>query len=283
MTVTKAGTLAVALAVAGLAAPALRAQSALGEPMKSAALSSPVTVAGPAAAPANSGDETRPIPSPSDILQKYEAAVGGREAWSHFTSRYMKGIYQTEDESGFAAIEIFAEAPNLRFTKITFPNGIALRETCNGKTAWIEGPRGGILEFTGAARVAWMHDSEFNRSVNILLQLPAGKTVATAQVGKYSTYVLDFQPQKEISSKVYFDSASGFPVRIDDTVHLPSGDYPVQTYLDDYRAVDGVFFPFKLRHVEKGDVYTVRVTKIENNAPVDSSLFTKPDAVINTR
>jgi hypothetical protein len=247
------------------------------------ALSSPVTVAGPAAAPANSGDETRPIPSPSDILQKYEAAVGGREAWSHFTSRYMKGIYQTEDESGFAAIEIFAEAPNLRFTKITFPNGIALRETCNGKTAWIEGPRGGILEFTGAARVAWMHDSEFNRSVNILLQLPAGKTVATAQVGKYSTYVLDFQPQKEISSKVYFDSASGFPVRIDDTVHLPSGDYPVQTYLDDYRAVDGVFFPFKLRHVEKGDVYTVRVTKIENNAPVDSSLFTKPDAVINTR
>lgn len=279
MRVTEAWICTVAVAIAITTAPVLCAQSTLGEPMKTAALATSAS----APAPVITGDATRPIPTPSEILQKYEAAVGGREAWSHFTSRYMKGIYQTEDESGFAAIEIFAQAPNLRFTKITFRNGIALRETCNGKTAWIEGPRGGILEFTGAARVAWMHDSKFNRSVNILLQLPAGKTVATAQVGKYSTYVLDFQPQKEISSKAYFDSVSGFPVRLDDTVHLSSGDYTVQTFLDDYRSVDGVFFPFKLRHVEQGDVYTVHITKIENNAPVDSSLFTKPDAVINTR
>ena len=75
-------------------------------------------------------------------------------------------------------------------------------------------------------------------------------------------------------------------MRFDDTVHLPSGDYLVQTFMDDYREVDGVFFPFKFgRIVEKGDVYTVHVTKKikATNAPVDSSLFTKPDAVINTR
>jgi hypothetical protein len=30
-------------------------------------------------------------------------------------------------------------------------------------------------------------------------------------------------------------------------------------------------------------VFTVHVTKIENNAAVDESLFTKPDVVMNTR
>jgi hypothetical protein len=228
-------------------------------------------------------DEAKTTPAPTAIVKKYEAAMGGRDAWSHFNTRYLKGIYQTEDQSGFASIEIFAEAPNLRYEKIAFPNGATLRQVCNGKTAWLEGPRGDMLEFSGAARVAWMHESEFNRGTTLLLDLAPGKTVNTAQVGKYSTYVLDFQPSKIISSKVYFDTASGFVVRVDDTVHLPDGDYTVQTFLDDYREVDGVSFAFKIRHVEMGNVFSVHVTKIENNAAVDNSLFTKPDVVMNTR
>jgi outer membrane lipoprotein-sorting protein len=247
------------------------------------AVTQPAKTANSGAASSAAVDETKITPDPAAIVKKYEVAMGGREAWSHFTTRYMKGIYQTEDQSAFAAIEIFSEAPNLRYMKIASPNGVAIREVSNGTTGWLEGPRGDLFELTGAARLAWLHDAEFNRGATLLLDLPPGKTVGTAQVGKYSTYVLDFQPTKNISSKVYFDSASGFVVRVDDTVHLANGDYPVQTFLDDYRQVDGVFFAFKYKHVEKGNVFTVHLTKVENNAAVDASLFTKPDVVMTTR
>jgi hypothetical protein len=258
----------------------VRAQSAFAEPQPA---SQPVAASNFGSAASNTvADEAKSTPTPMELLKKYEAAMGGREAWSHFTTRYMKGIYQTEDQSGFASIEIYSEAPNSRYMKIAFPNGSALREICNGKTAWLEGPRGDMLEFSGAARVAWMHESEFNRGTTLLLDLPPGKEVHTAQVGKYSTYVLDYQPTKTISSKAYFDSASGFVVRVDDTVHLSGGDYVVETFFDDYRPVDGAYFPFKIRHVEKGNVFTIRVTKLENNGAVDESLFTKPDVVMNT-
>jgi len=277
MTKWNAGSAVLVLGVACIAISPARAQSAVVDmqPIQASNFSGSANV--------SATDEAKTTPAPADILRKYEAAMGGREAWSKFNTRYLKGIYQTEDQSAFASIEIYSEAPNLRYEKIAFPNGATLREVCNGKTGWLEGPRGDMLEFSGAARVAWMHESEFNRGALLLLQIPPGKTVNTAQVGKHSTYVLDFQPAKDISSKVYFDSASGFVVRVDDTLHLSDGDYLVQTFLDDYREVDGVYFAFKIRHVEKGSVFTVHVTKIENNAAVDESLFTKPDVVMNTR
>jgi len=46
--------------------------------------------------------------------------------------------------------------------------------------------------------------------------------------------------------------------------------------MDDYRSVDGAYFAFRLRHVEKGNVFTLRVTQIKNNAAIDDSMFLKP-------
>ena len=231
------------------------------------------------AAPATVPDASKPLPSVEEVLQKYEAAEGGREAWSHFTTRFMKGIYQTEDASFFAVIERTNQAPNKSYAKITMPNGATVREVCDGKSAWIEDARGGIHDFVSAALESHLREARFDSGVNSLLAMSYGKTVTTAQVGSHSAYVVDFSPQKDISSKVYFDAETGFPVRVDDTLHRADGDYAIQTYLDDYRPVDGVYFPFRLRHVEKGNVFTVRVTQIKDNPPIDDSIFQKPDAV----
>ena len=238
----------------------------------------PVTTAS-TTAPAATPDSSKTLPTVAEILQKYETAEGGRDAWTHFSTRYMKGIYQTEDASFFAAIERSDKAPNKTFSKITMPNGVVVREVCDGKSAWIEDARGGIHDFVGAALESHLREARFDSGVILLLAISAGKTVATAQVGAHSTYVVDFTPQKDTSSKVYFDTESGFPVRVDDILHRADGDFAVQTFLDDYRPVDGVYFPFRIRHVEKGNVFTVRVTQIKDNPPIDDSIFQKPDVV----
>jgi hypothetical protein len=59
-------------------------------------------------------------------------------------------------------------------------------------------------------------------------------------------------------------------------MHREDGDYNVQTYLDDYRPVDGAYFPFRVKHVEKGNVFTVKVTQIKHNVPVEDTVFLKP-------
>ncbi len=119
--------------------------------------------------------EGRPLPTATELLKKYENASGGREAWSSFTSRFMKGIYQTEDASSFAAIEVFSEIPDKSFTKISFPNGLTIREVCDGNSAWLEDPRGGMHEFTGAALESRLRAASFNGKGAALLMMLTGR------------------------------------------------------------------------------------------------------------
>ena len=52
----------------------------------------------------------RPLPTTDEILQKDRSALGGEEIWSAISTRSLKAIYQTEDLSGFAGIEIVSKA-----------------------------------------------------------------------------------------------------------------------------------------------------------------------------
>ena len=216
------------------------------------------------------------LPTTKEVLEKFEKVSGGRSVWAGFTTRYTKGIYQTEDASGFAAIEVFSKAPNKSLTKITFSNGVVIRQVCDGKSAWIEDPRGGMHEITGPALQSRIRQSTFNDRADALLMAITGHVQGPEKVGQHSAYVLEFSPEKKLTTKIYFDAESGFPVRADDTIHQPEGDYKVENYMDDYRAVDGAYFAFRIRHVEKGNVFTLRLTQIKNNAPVDDSMFLKP-------
>jgi hypothetical protein len=229
-------------------------------------------------APAAAPGAIQALPTPKALLEKFESTSGGREVWSGFNTRLMKGIYQTEDGSGFAGIEILAKAPNKSLITITLGNGMVIREVCDGKSAWLEDPRGGAHEFTGAALESRIRQANFNDRATSLLLALTGKVVGTAQVGAHQTYVVEFASQKNITSKIYFDAASGLAVRADDDIRQGGTDYKVETYMDEYRLVDGALFPFRLRHVEKGNIFTVRLTQIKNNIPVEDSIFLKPES-----
>jgi hypothetical protein len=239
--------------------------------------------ASPAAATSAQAAAEKPLPGAQEILLKFVEATGGREVWSQFTTRWLKGIYQTEDASMFAAIEVFSKSPNKAFTKITFPNGLTVREVCDGKSAWVEDARGGIHELTGAALESRIESSAFSNRANILQKMGTARVLGTGRVGAHAVYIVEFATEKKLTSKLYFDTESGLAVRADDTLHRSEGDYVVETYLDDYRPVDGAYFPFRLKHVEKGNVFTIRVTQIKNNPPIDDTVFVNTGSISDSR
>jgi hypothetical protein len=241
------------------------------------------TEATAAAATSTQTAAEKALPGAQEILLKFVEATGGREVWSKFTTRWLKGIYQTEDASMFAAIEVFSKSPNKAFTKITFPNGLTVREVCDGKSAWVEDARGGIHEMTGAALESRIESAAFSNRADILQKMGTARVLGTGRVGAHSVYIVEFAAEKKITSKLYFDTETALAVRADDTLHRSDGDYLVETYLDDYRPVDGAYFPFRLRHVEKGNVFTIRVTQIKNNPPIDDTMFVKTGSVANSR
>ena len=241
----------------------------------SAQVTSPTAVAAASAAPA--ATEDKPAPTADEIVAKYEAAIGGKELQAKFTTRAIKGLYQTEDASGFAAIEEVSETPNKRYTKISFTNGLTIREVCDGKTVWLEDPAGGVHPFTGIGLESRLRAASFSNGAGHLKLDAPGRLVGTAQIAGHSSYQVQFSPEKKYTLVVYFDTTTGLIVRADDIFHREDGEYVVQTYMDDYRSVDGLLVPHKFRHVEKGNVFTVKVREIKNNPPLDDSIFVKPE------
>jgi hypothetical protein len=260
----------------------LTAAAALMLPPRVSAQAAPsaVTAAAEAPAPVSSRVSAAPavLPTTKELLEKYQSASGGKDVWSSFQTRFMKGFYQTEDASGFAGIEILSKAPNKVFTKITFANGVVIREVCDGKSAWVEDFRGGMHELAGAALESRIRHASFNDRADGLLMAISGHVLGIEKVGVRSAYTLEFSPEKRITSKMYFDVDTGLMIREDDVIHRDDGDYNVQTYLDDYRPVDGAYFPFRIKHVEKGNVFTVKVTQIKHNVPVEENVFLKPES-----
>ncbi len=218
------------------------------------------------------------LPSVKAILAKNDEVMGGAAAWSKATTRKMKGLYQTEDGSAFFSIEYLQKTPDKSLHKISLPNGITLREVCDGHSAWVEDARGGYHEIQGAALVSRIQQAQYADRGRAFLMVATGKVTGTEKIGTHNTYVVEFVPQKNVVSRMYFDVDSGYVVHTEDVVATPDGPYIVKLDLDDYRAVDGLKFAYRMKRTEKGAVLNIRVTQVSLNVPIDDSMFLKPES-----
>ena len=154
---------------------------------------------------------------------------------------------------------------------------MTIRDVCDGKTAWLESSARGYQEYTGAALAAKLRQANFQDPGSVEKLAKAGKVTGTEKVGAHNTYVLEFDSDKKTHSKLFFDVDSGLIVHTEDVISTPDGPYPVKIDLDDYREVDGLKFPFRMKRTEKGAVILIRIVQVTVNPQLDDTLFLKPD------
>jgi zinc protease len=256
-----------------------RGVSSQAPPASNASMVTEKIPAAPASASAaNSAAPEAELPLLKDILDHAQKAVGGEEAWKNVNTRLMKGVYQSEDSSSFVAMEIYQKSPDKTMYKMKMQQDLVMRDICDGKSAWIEDPRGGYHEYSGAALASRIRRSQFSEQANMVLIAATGKVLGMEKVGAHNAYVVEYSPQKNESAKLYFDTETGLEVHTEDTFISPEGPYVVKLDLEDYREVDGLKFPFRMKRTEKGAVINIRLTLVKNNFPIEDELFAKPAA-----
>jgi len=217
-----------------------------------------------------------PVPPLKEILSRAEKVMGGSEAWKNTNTIYMKGVLQTEDSSAFVAIELYKKAPDKSLLKMRMQQDIEVREVCDGKTAWAEDPRGGYHEFKGEELESRLRRSKFSEQAEMILLAATGKVLGADKIGLKDVYVVEYSAQKNETTKLSFEAETGLLVRSEETYAKPSGVYTVKVDMDDYRTVDGMMVPFKMKRTEKGAVIKMRLTQVKNNVAIDDEMFLKP-------
>jgi photosynthetic reaction center cytochrome c subunit len=232
-------------------------------------------------------EETPNLPSVDDIVAKYVTALGGEDAIRKVNSRV---ITYTRDQSaapGAAAppptvtVERDEKAPNQVVNIAKSPAGTAT-DGFDGTAAWTLDAKGKVSDVNGPALDAAKRGADFYGDLGLDLNLKQRYTrLAARRIDKVEArdayVVYAFKQAGAPPDWLYFDTQTGLLLRLVEFNATPLGNDPTYTDYHDYRNVGGgLKYPFQVDRYGMAAFTTISVQKVQNNAPVDSSKFSKP-------
>jgi hypothetical protein len=204
-----------------------------------------------------------------EVIDRFVAALGGREAIEKLDSRHCRG--RVTDDLRSRANPYFKETDFEAWTSVPhrcrfdlYKEGFVDRRGFDGRKGW-------IADSAGVRR-----DEEAIRSKLAFLLDPQGaldieyyfpELTYVGQRALYGATVNSLEPAdlKPEYYTLYFDIESGLLVGIG-----------YHWEVRDYRDVDGVMFPHRIVCGRKGGATTFDILEMQNNAVTDDSLFEMP-------
>jgi photosynthetic reaction center cytochrome c subunit len=223
----------------------------------------------PAAAPTTGATP----PTADSIIEKYVTALGGPDAMKKVTSRVGKGVITTSGKD--TPIEVFTKAPNKRVTISHNANGDSFT-AFDGTAGWMGNTGRPARDMSPAESMASGLDSEFYlglRMKEIFTQLRPGRP---DKIGDVAVIALTGTRQGQPPVRFFFDANSGLLLRTVRYAETPVGRMPTQIDYADYREVEGVKTPFRWTLSRPNGRFTIQLSEVKANVPLDDSKFAKP-------
>lgn len=212
-----------------------------------------------------------------EIFARYTEALGGQEAIERVTSYKARGAFATSVAQVAGSFETWGKNPNKSLTIITFPRFGELKKGFDGETNWVQTPIG-TFSAQGATEMSEIErDAEVYRAGKIKSIYQDLKLENNARLSGRDVYVVEGKPAKGPAEKLFFDKENGLLVRWDMVRRNPQrGNVFVKVHLDDYREVDGVKVPFKVRFNFESFDFIMHIEELQHNVSVDDAMFKKP-------
>jgi photosynthetic reaction center cytochrome c subunit len=218
------------------------------------------------------GEAPSDLPTADQILDKYQAAVGGADALKKIKSRVQKG---TIDAMGMLyPIEVYSEAPDKRVS-ITHPQGGSSVTAFNGEVGWLS-IRDGFHRMTAPEREAARIDAELYFPARVREMYKEFHVMPGEEINGRATYLVSAAAPGRPPLRLYFDQEAGLLLRQIRYAETPLGKNPTQIDYADYRETGGVKIPYRWTLVRPSAIFTIKVEQVQQNVPIDEKLFVPP-------
>lgn len=220
---------------------------------------------------------TQQPPSAAELFTTYVKASGGAEKLLATTTRVVTGTMENSDDGTTSKIEIVAKAPNLYSIVTTSPENEVARVVFTGKDGWFSDPDSGVRPMSAAELAVFAGEYDFQRTARLGELYPEKATPRSSMLRDKPVWVVDVKTPSGEPEKLYFDAATGLLVsREFQRMSLEDGIINYQEFYEDYRDVDGIKMPHRVRRATPDYELTFRFSSIRYNAPVDDAAFAKP-------
>jgi photosynthetic reaction center cytochrome c subunit len=230
----------------------------------------------PAEAKKEAGDAKEPMGPPADqLLDKYVQALGGAAAVDKITSRVAKGTIEFGDKS--FPIDLYSKDPDKRISFTHMPEGDNVT-AFNGQEGWLGTVGRPMREMHGPDLDGAAIDADLHLATHLRRIFTKLNTRGTEKIGDHDVYEVVGQREARPPLRLYFDKESGLLVRLVRFGETPLGRLPTQIDYADYRVADGVKVPFRWTLARPNGRFTIQLTELKQNVPVDEAKFAKPPA-----
>src|SRR5262245_66423337 len=173
---------------------------------------------------------------------------------------------------------MFSKAQNKSAIKIDITGFGLVNRVFDGASGWASDPMSGLRELSGLELAQMKRGSDFYQELNFKKHYTKAALKGKEKVGSYETYVIEATPSEGSPEKLYFDVNTNLLVRHDAEAENPQGKLLMETYLEDYKVVDGVKIPHTVKQVKPAMTIVIKVSEDKNNLEIDDAKFNKPSA-----
>ncbi len=222
----------------------------------------------PKEANANSG------PSPDQLLEKFVQVSGGA-AIDKITSRVMKGTIDFGGKS--LPIDIYCKEPYKRISLTHMPGGDNIT-AFNGQEGWLGTPGRPLREMHGSDLDGAAMDADLHLPTHLKLMFKETHLDGIEKVADRDAYVVTGKREGKPQVVLYFDKDSGTLLRLVRYGDTALGLLPTQIDYADYREANGVKVPYRWTLARPSGRFTIQISELQQNVPVDDARFVKPSS-----
>ena len=211
--------------------------------------------------------------SADPFLDKYVAALGGTEAVQKVTSRVQKGNLITGGHE--TPIEVISKSPYKRVSVSHAPNGDSVT-AFDGTVGWMGSPGRPPRDMSVAEADAAKLDADLQFALHLRETFQQFRVGRQEKIGDSQCVAVVATRKDQPPVRLWFDERSGLLVRMVRFVETPLGRNPTQIDYADYRDVEGVKTPLRWTIARPNGRFTIQITDVQQNVPVDDAKFAKP-------
>ncbi len=213
------------------------------------------------------------LPSAEQIVERYIAAAGGRDAIAKIKTRVSKGTIEIATYRISGTLEQYSKVPSRQVTRSDISGYGIVIQCFDGNSGWASDPARGVRDFEGRELALHRRNADIHSALHLNELYPKMRVTGQTKVGERDAYVIEATPPQGTSEKLFFDARGGLLLRSE--FETPQGAPAVLVY-DDYKEVDGVTLPFTIRQDSADLSVVVRLQEVKQNVPVDDAKFVRP-------
>jgi hypothetical protein len=217
------------------------------------------------------------LPSAKSLLEKHDAAVGGRAAMDKHTSMHETVALMIAAANVTGTMETFHSKPNLYLSRQSFAGG-EVQSGFDGKTAWAIAPGQGPQILDSATTADLKGQADFFGDYYDPSRIKSAETLEVADFEGQRCYKVKIVHKDNTESLIYLDSATGLRAGQVETAKMMGQEMQRTLVMSGYKDFGGVKMPTKrVMKLPVGDV-VMDITAVEFDK-VDAGTYALPDAV----